>query len=64
MTDKGPSNLSPQGIFENLVPKFSGWGDLTDEFRGIVVVDIDRAAEVISLAYDHGADERSPAGGI
>ena len=41
------------------MPKFSGWGDLTDEFRGIVVVDIDRAAEVISLAYDHGADEET-----
>lgn len=56
---KGPATYHPKGgeEFENLLPRFSGWGDLSDQFRGIVVVDIDRAVEVISPAYDHGADE-------
>ena len=46
------------GEFSTLEPAFREvWGELCDGFGGIVVVKVDKAAPLISPAYDHGASE-------
>ena len=43
--------------FEELLPRFAGWGELTGRFNGIVKLRIEHAAVVTSPAYDMGATE-------
>ncbi len=56
---KGPARLVARGDgeFARLLPRFAAWGDLCDRFNGIVVVKVERAAPLISPAYDAGATE-------
>ena len=57
---KGPARYLERGSagFEALLPRFvAEWGDLCQLFKGIVVIDVDRAAPITSPAYDIGAKE-------
>ena len=41
-----------------LLPRFvEEWGELCELFKGIVVIQVERAAPLISPAYDVGAKE-------
>ena len=56
---KGRATFVPRGTpeFDQLLPRFTQWGELTDKFNGIVKLRVERAAPVISPAYDTGAEE-------
>jgi len=56
---KGRATFVPRGApeFDELLPRFAQWGELTDKFNGIVKLRVERAAPVISPAYDMGAKE-------
>ena len=56
---KGKAEFVARGTaeFEELFPRFSQWGDLTERMNGIVKLRVERAAPVVSPAYDMGADE-------
>jgi hypothetical protein len=56
---KGQATFLPRGSaeFDELLPRFAQWGELTDKFNGIVKLRVERAVSVISPAYDIGADE-------
>lgn len=45
------------GEYTELIGHFAEWGALADRMRGIFVLDVERAALVISPAYDDGAEE-------
>ena len=56
---KGQATFLPRrsAEFDELLPRFAQWGELTDKFNGIVKLRVERAVSVISPAYDIGADE-------
>ena len=57
---KGPARYVPRGEaeFEQLLPGFvAQWGDLCELFKGIVVIQVERALPLSSPAYDIGAKE-------
>ena len=57
---KGPARYLGRGSedYEALLPRFvEEWGELCELFKGIVVIQVERAAPLISPAYDVGAKE-------
>ncbi len=56
---KGRATIVPRGAreFDELLPRFAQWGELTDRFNGIVKLRVERAVPVISPAHDMGANE-------
>ncbi len=56
---KGRATFVPRGArkFDELLPRFAQWRELTDKFNGIVKLRVERAVPVISPAYDMGANE-------
>ena len=56
---KGRATLLARGTaeFDELFPRFAQWGELTERIKGIVKLRIERAAPLISPAYDMGASE-------
>ena len=45
------------GRFDGLLPQFSAWADLQPRMRGVVEIEVESAAMVLSPVYDLGADE-------
>lgn len=43
--------------FDGLLPHFSAWADLQPRMRGVVEIEVESAAMVLSPVYDRGADE-------
>lgn len=43
--------------FDELIPRFSEWGELCENMRGIVRLQVECAVPVTSPAYDRGAEE-------
>ena len=43
--------------FEDLIEKFSQWGELTQKTNGVVKLEVERVQVVISPAYEMGAQE-------
>ena len=56
---RGNADIVERGTdrFEALMPNFERWGDLALRLRRVVVIDVTRASELTSPAYDNGADE-------
>ncbi len=57
---KGPARFLARETddYARLLPRFQAeWGDLCELFNGIVVIKVERAAPLVSPAYDIGAKE-------
>ena len=56
---KGNAQFLERGTlgFDELIPRFAKWGDLTTKINGIVKLKIDQAQMLTSPAYDTGATE-------